>query len=144
MAENEQCIEHRGTRNADGYGVLTAAVNGSRLAHRAALAAKLGRPVNGVARHTCDNPSCINPAHLIEGTQADNMRDAVERGRVDTGPRTDQCVRGHDVMQVGRGHAGQCNSCRKEDAVKQARKRRAERHERGLQRPTPSRFAEVA
>jgi len=36
---------------------------------------------DNVLRHTCDNPSCINPNHLIEGTQADNIQDRVNRNR---------------------------------------------------------------
>lgn len=32
-------------------------------------------------RHTCDNRICINPAHLLIGTVADNMKDCIERGR---------------------------------------------------------------
>ena len=34
-----------------------------------------------VVRHKCDNPPCINPAHLEIGTQADNIADAFARGR---------------------------------------------------------------
>lgn len=34
-----------------------------------------------VVRHTCDNPRCINPLHLLIGTRADNNRDRAERGR---------------------------------------------------------------
>jgi hypothetical protein len=38
-------------------------------------------PEGQVVRHTCDNPSCINPDHLILGTQADNVADREARGR---------------------------------------------------------------
>ncbi len=34
-----------------------------------------------IIRHTCDNPSCINPLHLKIGTHADNVADRVKRSR---------------------------------------------------------------
>lgn len=49
-------------------------------AHRAAFFVQNGHlPI--VVRHMCDNPACVNPAHLTGGTQADNVRDMIERGR---------------------------------------------------------------
>lgn len=38
-----------------------------------------------VVRHTCDNPICCNPDHLVLGTQLDNINDRTTRGRTAIG-----------------------------------------------------------
>lgn len=74
------CWEWTGPRRA-GYGLL-ARNNRTTGAHRVAYEAYHGPIPNGmVVRHTCDNPSCINPDHLLVGTQADNAADRTARGR---------------------------------------------------------------
>ncbi len=53
-------------------------------AHKLAYLLVNGPLADGhVVRHTCDSPPCCNPAHLIPGSDADNVQDAIERGRFD-------------------------------------------------------------
>ncbi len=82
-ADENGCIIYQGFTRIDGYGYKR--MNGSRpmAVHRLALEAKLGRQLTSgmYACHSCDNPTCINPDHLWEGSQADNMADAVQKSR---------------------------------------------------------------
>lgn len=71
-----------GRSTSEGYGSLTVAGKTVR-AHRLALALSLGVSERDVteAMHACDNPLCINPEHLSDGTHGDNVRDAIVKGR---------------------------------------------------------------
>ena len=64
-------------------GYLSIYRNGKSYAmHRYLYEKKYGPIPKGlILRHVCDNPSCINVAHLKVGTQQDNMNDMCERGR---------------------------------------------------------------
>lgn len=99
------CIDHGLRRYAAGYAYVYREGKRQRL-HRLILADKLGVPVAKlkglVARHTCDNAWCINPEHLIVGTQADNMRDAVVRGRNARGAKNGQAKLSPEAVQYCR------------------------------------------
>jgi hypothetical protein len=64
-----------------GYGQIM--VSGITVSvHRLAYVIVHGSIPDGMCLlHTCDNPRCVNPAHLIPGTKADNNRDKVAKHR---------------------------------------------------------------
>ena len=60
--------------NKKGYGVVS--INGKKLlAHRVSFALANGYMPDAFVLHSCDNPSCVNPDHLREGTHCENMED---------------------------------------------------------------------
>jgi len=78
----DECVLWWGCKNNKGYGHLK--VDGKvKAVHRIVLEHKLGEVLGPDihACHTCDTPSCINPKHLFAGTQTDNSRDMVTKGR---------------------------------------------------------------
>lgn len=78
------CIETTGALNAHGYGHVRhegKVVRAHRLAYAQVHGLKLDDIAGQIVRHTCDNPACINPDHLVLGTHTDNMRDMADRCR---------------------------------------------------------------
>ena len=79
---SDQCWEWTAGKIQDGYGrfkwqrVLW-------LAHRLSyvLYNDVEIPDGLIIMHNCDNPSCVNPAHLRLGTVADNNADMIAKGR---------------------------------------------------------------
>lgn len=64
-----------------GYGSIRIDKKAMR-AHRVAYELCVGPIPDGMLlRHSCDNPPCVNPSHLLPGNAKENVTDAIERGR---------------------------------------------------------------
>ena len=78
---NSGCWIWSGAMDGKGYGVVFYEKKPHR-AHRVLYSVLRGRIPSGlVLRHKCDVKSCVNPDHLIPGTQSENMQDAYDRGQ---------------------------------------------------------------
>lgn len=92
----------------------------SRQVHKVVWEVHFGPVPKGlVVRHSCDNPPCCNPDHLLIGTQQDNVNDMIERGRYRGSGRREKCKRGHlfdeantyiSIRKNGYEHR-QCRAC---------------------------------
>ncbi len=79
--EDSGCWEWTGARDKDGYGWFRANKKMVR-SHRGAFEIFKGLIKYGnYVCHKCDNPSCVNPYHLFQGTNTDNMKDMSAKGR---------------------------------------------------------------
>jgi hypothetical protein len=112
-----------------GYGQLN--VDGRSVqAHRWAFKRYIDPTIRDdeYVRHTCDNPPCQNPQHWLKGTNSDNIKDAVARGRHPEANKT-HCKHGHPFDETNtyrrpdRPRSRTCRTCNNESSLKYYPKR---------------------
>lgn len=84
------CWEWQGTRQNQGYGLITERADGkmvARTTHRVSWELHYGSIPKGLmVLHRCDNRKCVRPDHLYLGTASDNAHDMWATRRGDRDP----------------------------------------------------------
>lgn len=84
VGTDAQCWEYSGPDQGTGYGQFRFPCGAlvPMLAHRLAWQIINDREIGDlVIMHVCDNKRCVNPSHLVPGTQAENLADMRAKGR---------------------------------------------------------------
>ena len=90
IKKSDGCWEWQGARVSGKYGRVCVTSSGKQhylLAHRVSYMLTYGvipehDSYHGICvMHKCDNPCCVNPKHLLLGTQLENMQDSKNKGR---------------------------------------------------------------
>lgn len=80
--EPNGCLEWQGYRTESGYGQVQGFEGKVEGAHRLSYIIAYGPiPPETSVMHRCDNPPCVDPRHLILGTQVENWEDMRSKGR---------------------------------------------------------------
>lgn len=99
-----------GSFHTDGYGLVG---HQGKLWRAHVMAYELFHgpvPEGQQVRHTCDNPPCVHPYHLLVGSTLDNMRDKVARGRQVKGERAPKAkLTAPQVLEIRQSYASGVN-----------------------------------
>ena len=112
VEKSNDCWIWFGSTAGGGYGQFS--ILGKKiLAHRYRFMKDNGY-LPEVVMHTCDNPPCVNPEHLVPGTYQDNAKDMVEKHR-HRGQKKIYCKRGHMLsdsnVYLEKGYIRKCKTC---------------------------------
>src|ERR1700677_2430863 len=80
IVPEHSCWEWIGSIRGDGYGQMSFEGQPKKV-HQISWFIHTGKWPKKWVLHKCDNPKCVRPEHLYEGTPKDNARDMVERKR---------------------------------------------------------------
>lgn len=109
---SNNCWEWLGSIGQNGYGLFCSKQGELReYAHRYVyriLVGPIGFDLHVL--HHCDNRKCIRPSHLFQGTHADNMKDARQKGRIGACPKSLEVLlkrqqQRQEAVVCKRGHA---------------------------------------
>jgi len=123
------CWEWLASKDKGGYGRYH--VGNFLTAHRFSYWAFIGDiPTGMFVLHQCDNRGCVNPDHLLIGTQKDNAQDMINKGRGFNQKKT-HCKYGHKFTKENtqrrndsRNNSRVCAECHRVDSLKSYHKHR--------------------
>lgn len=108
------CWIWMGGETSTGYGIFRWGHKNKMRAHRFSLFIHQHKMPEQFVLHKCDNKLCVNPDHLYEGTQKQNCKDMIERGRHASQKKT-HCKKWHQYTMgntyIHKNGSRRCKKC---------------------------------
>lgn len=95
---HNECWPWTGGLTGAGYGIVWIVGKVRKATHLSLELHGKPRPGRAHALHSCDNPPCVNPAHLRWGTPMENATDKMARGRFNGNPRKSRNFKATDEL----------------------------------------------